>query len=217
VNVAPTLVDPRNITGLVLAGGRGSRMGGVDKGLQTFRGTPLALHALGRLRSGGGVGPLAINANRHLTDFAAFGVPVWPDADATFAGPLAGFLAGLTHCQTPYLLTVPCDAPLFPLDLPQRLATALQRQNANLALAMAPEPDAQGQLHLHLQPVFCLMRTRLLPSLTHFLDQGGHKVQDWCTGHSPALVRFDEPNDHPQAFFNANTLTELHQLENHTA
>lgn len=211
------MINPHNITGLVLAGGRGSRMGGVDKGLQAFRGTPLAKHALDRLRAGGGVGPLAINANRHLADFETLGVPVWPDADASFAGPLAGFLAGLTHCQTPYLLTVPCDAPLFPLDLAQRLAAALQHDSADLALAMAPEPDAQGQMRLRPQPVFCLMRTNLLTSLSHFLGQGGHKVQDWCAGHSVARVSFDLPTDARQAFFNANTLTELHQLENQAA
>jgi len=101
-----------DITGLVLAGGRGSRMGGVDKGLQLFHGTPLALHTLQRLQSQ--VGICLINANRNLPTYESYGVPVWPDALADYPGPLAGFLTGLEHCATPYLMTVPCDTPRSP-------------------------------------------------------------------------------------------------------
>ncbi|HEY8908492.1 MAG TPA: molybdenum cofactor guanylyltransferase MobA [Rhodoferax sp.] len=210
------MMDAKDITGLVLAGGRGLRMGGADKGLQRFQGVPLALHALNRLRTGGGVGPLAINANRHLQDYEALGFPVWPDANANYAGPLAGFLTGLAHCQTPYLLTVPCDVPLFPLDLAQRLATALETECADLAIAVAPQSDGHGRMPLRSQPVFCLMRVRLLPGLSQFIQSGKHKVQDWCDLHATALARFDQPADHPQAFCNVNTLSELHQLENPT-
>lgn len=209
-------MDPNDITGLILAGGRGLRMGGADKGLQNFHGVPLALHALNRLRAGGGIGPLAINANRHLADYEALGVPVWPDANTDYAGPLAGFLSGLTHCQTPYLLTVPCDVPLFPLDLAQRLATALESECADLAIAAAAQVDGHGQMPLRSQPVFCLMRVSLLPSLRQFIQSGKHKVQDWCKLHATALARFDQPADNPQAFSNANTLSELHQLESQT-
>ena len=109
-------VLPREqVTGLILAGGRGSRMGGVDKGLQNFRGLPLAMHAM--LRLAPQVGEVMINANRNLGAYESFGAPVWPDALPDFAGPLAGFLAGLERCETPYMVTVPCDTPLFPSDL----------------------------------------------------------------------------------------------------
>src|SRR5450830_448874 len=103
------MIEPKDITGLILAGGRGSRMGGVDKGLQTFNGVALARHTLTRLHMGGGVGHVMINANRNLATYESFGAAVWPDELADYAGPLAGFLIGLAHRQTPYLLTVPCD------------------------------------------------------------------------------------------------------------
>ena len=121
------------ITGLVLAGGRGSRMGGVDKGLQNHLGMPLAMQAL--LRLGPQVGALMINANRNLGAYESMGVPVWPDAQLDYPGPLAGFLAGLEHCETPYLVTVPCDTPNFPTDLVARLAAALQAEGAEIAIA----------------------------------------------------------------------------------
>src|SRR5450432_4054443 len=106
----PTIGKDR-ITGLVLAGGRGSRMGGVDKGLQNFRGMPLAMHALLRLQAQ--VGETLLNANRNIAAYESMGVPVWPDAVPDYPGPLAGFLAGLERCETPYLAIVPCDSPLF--------------------------------------------------------------------------------------------------------
>ena len=115
-------INLTQITGIILAGGRGSRMGGVDKGLQLFNGTTLIQHAIHRLQPQ--VGQLLINANRHLEMYQALGLPVLADDLADFAGPLAGFLVGLTHCQTPYLVTAPCDTPCFPTDLVDRLATA---------------------------------------------------------------------------------------------
>ena len=125
------------ITGLILAGGRGARMGGVDKGLQNHLGTPLALHAL--LRLGPQVGEIMINANRNLGAYESMGVPVWPDSLPDYAGPLAGFLTGLERCETPYLVTVPCDSPRFPLDLVERLADGLESQQAEIALAATRE------------------------------------------------------------------------------
>ncbi|MDH4289863.1 MAG: molybdenum cofactor guanylyltransferase, partial [Aquincola sp.] len=109
------MIAPADITGLVLAGGRGSRMGGVDKGLQNHRGLPLAMQALLRLQPQ--VGHLMVNANRNLGAYEAFGAPVWPDPIEGYAGPLVGFLAGLEHCETPWLVTVPCDTPDFPTEL----------------------------------------------------------------------------------------------------
>ena len=199
-------MDPQDITGLILAGGRGSRMGGSDKGLQNFNGVPLALHTLLRLQPQ--VGEVLVNANRNLSAYESFGVPVWPDALPDFAGPLAGFLTGLEHCETSWLVTVPCDTPLFPMDLVQRLADAAERDDAEIAMASAPEQDGQ----LRTQPVFCLLRRELLESLVRFTHGGGRKIDAWTAQHRTVLVPFDRPED-SRAFFNANTLGELRQLE----
>lgn len=201
---------------MVLAGGRGSRMGGVDKGLQNFNGTPLALHALLRLnlQSGGPLGGTMINANRNLAAYEAFGAPVWPDEVADFAGPLAGFLTGLERCETPYLMTVPCDTPLFPLDLIERLADAMNRNNADIGMVAAPEVNDAGVAQTRPQPVFSLMRIELMENLADFIGKGGRKIDAWTALHQTVLVPFDLPGDNPRAFFNANTLAELHSLEN---
>ncbi len=211
------MIPAQDITGLVLAGGRGSRMGGVDKGLQAFNGMPLALHALTRLQMGGGVGQIMINANRNLAAYESFGASVWPDGLADYAGPLAGFLTGLEHCETPFLVTVPCDTPLLPLDLLPRLATALEAEGADIAMVAAPEPGKDGQVRLRPQPVFCLLRVELLESLVRFTHEGGRKIDAWTSLHKTALVPFDLPTDNPRAFFNANTLADLQQLENSPA
>jgi molybdopterin-guanine dinucleotide biosynthesis protein A len=198
------------ITALLLAGGRGSRMGGVDKGLQNFNGVPLALNALLRLQQQ--TQPPAevlINANRNLAAYEALGAPVWPDALPDFAGPLAGFLTGLEHCATPLLLTLPCDVPHFPLSLCQRLADALHAEGAQIAMAAAPESDGQ----LRPQPVFCLLRAELLESLTRFTHAGGRKIDAWTAQHRQVIVPFNVPGDDPLAFANANTLSELRALE----
>ncbi|MCW5611256.1 MAG: molybdenum cofactor guanylyltransferase MobA [Rubrivivax sp.] len=210
------------ITGLVLAGGRGSRMGGVDKGLQLHQGVPLALHALRRLAPQ--VGTVMVNANRHLDVYAGFGAPVCPDDVPGYAGPLAGWLAGLRHCTTPWLVSVPCDTPDFPIDLVARLAAGLAAAQADLAMAVAPEPapdaatdpaadpaidPAAGGLHWRKQPVFCLLRRSLHDSLQAFVAEGGRKVDRWTALHRVAEVRFDDA----AAFFNANTLDELRQLQ----
>jgi molybdopterin-guanine dinucleotide biosynthesis protein A len=205
------MIQLHDISAIILAGGRGTRMGGVDKGMQNFRGTPLALHAALRLQrqQGASLGEVMINANRNLAAYEAFGVPVWPDGLADYAGPLAGFLTGLEHCETPYLITVPCDTPLFPLDLVQRLARALEREGAEIAMAGGPEEDGQ----LRAQPVFCLMRRELLESLVRFTQAGGRKIDKWTALHKTALEPFDAIDDDPKAFFNANTLEQLHSLQ----
>ena len=186
-------------------------MGGVDKGLQNFNGTPLALHALLRLQmqEGGLVGDQMINANRNLGAYEAFGMPVWPDTLNDYAGPLAGFMTGLERCETPFLLTVPCDTPLFPLDLAERLAQAFEDEDTEIAMAAAREEDGE----LRTQPVFCLIHTDLLASLALFVQGGGRKIDTWTAQHKTAVVPFDQPGDDPKAFFNANTLAELQALE----
>jgi molybdopterin-guanine dinucleotide biosynthesis protein A len=195
------MIDRSEITGLILAGGRGSRMGGVDKGLQNHLGMPLAMHAL--LRLSPQVAQVMINANRNLGAYESMGVPVWPDALPDFAGPLAGFLAGLEHCETPYLLTVPCDSPMFPDDLAARLGRALQAHDAEIAVASSREGDA-----MRVQPVFCLMKATLMESLVHFTQEGQRKIDRWTALHRCVEVPFDDA----RAFFNANTLAELQQL-----
>ena len=192
-------IDAREITGVILAGGRGSRMGGADKGLQPYRGVPLAMHAL--LRLAPQVGEVMINANRNLAAYESMGVAVWPDALADYPGPLAGFLAGLEHCTTPYLVTVPCDSPHFPEDLVARLVRALVEADAEIAMAATLE-DGHPQRH----PVFCLMKTTLLESLVAFVHGGERKIDRWTARHRTVEVMFDEAS----AFFNANTLQELH-------
>ncbi len=198
------------ITALILAGGRGTRMGGTDKGLQNFRGLPLALHTLMRLQLQT-MAPqeVLINANRNLSAYESLGVPVWPDSIDGFAGPLAGFLTGLERCETPWLLTVPCDTPLFPLDLVERLFKTMADENADIAMAAAPEADGA----VRPQPVFCLLQVDLLESLVKFTQGGGRKIDAWTGQHRCAIVPFDLPKDSPTAFSNANTLAELQQLE----
>jgi molybdopterin-guanine dinucleotide biosynthesis protein A len=200
-----------SITGLILAGGRGARMGGVDKGLQNFNGTPLTLHTLMRLQMQDAVtvSEMMIIANRNLSAYESFGVQVWPDSTDNFAGPLAGFLTGLERCETDLLLTVPCDSPLFPLNLTQRLLDTLIAEDAEIAVAAAKEEDGS----VRAQPVFCLMRVSLLESLVKFMQSGGRKIDAWTAQHKTVLVPFDTDNVDPRAFFNANTLEELHRLE----
>jgi molybdopterin-guanine dinucleotide biosynthesis protein A len=191
-----------DITGLILAGGRGSRMGGVDKGLQIHRGRPLAAHALERLRPQ--VGRLMVNANRNLETYRAMGVPVWPDEVPDYPGPLAGMLAGLAHCETALMATVPCDTPNFPLDLVARLASGLERAEADIAVAYTRAGE-----DLFPQPVFCLMKTSLEEALAAFIAAGERKTGFFARGQRNTRVVFD----HDAEFFNINTLTELEQSQ----
>jgi molybdenum cofactor guanylyltransferase len=190
------------ITGIILAGGRASRMGGSDKGLKLLKGQTLAAHAARRLKTQ--VGHIFINANRNLETYAALGYSIYPDSDLDFSGPLAGFAVGLSHCKTPYLLTVPCDCPLFPVDLADRLWHGLAHHGADIAMA------AQNG---RTEPVFCLLKKELLPSLLQFMQGGGRKIDAWTRTLTAALVHFDGPSDNPQAFTNANTEDELRALE----
>lgn len=195
------MIDKNLITGVILAGGRGSRMGGVDKGLQNYQGIPLALHCLLRISSQ--VGEVMINANRNLAAYESMGVPVWPDASPDFPGPLAGFVSGLERCETPYLVTIPCDTPKFPADLVERLSAALIAQDADIAMVATMEEGV-----LRTQPVFCLMKTDLLGSLIAFLQSGQRKIDTWTALHRCVEVEFEDT----QAFVGANTVAELQRL-----
>ena len=192
-----------SISALILAGGRGSRMGHVDKGLQPFRGMTMAQHVLARLAPQ--VGAIAINANQNLAAYGAFGVPVWPDETGDFAGPLAGLEAGLRHCATPYLLCAPCDSPFLPADLAARLFAALNAQSADVALAVTQQAGMRRQPH----PVFCLVKASVLPVLSRYLLEGGRKMDGWYAGLNVAEVLFEEDD----AFRNINTLDELHRFD----
>jgi molybdopterin-guanine dinucleotide biosynthesis protein A len=219
--------DLARVCAVVLAGGMGSRMGGVDKGLQMLAGQPLSRHCVQRLhaQSGGAPGLIAINANRNAEVYTAWGCPVWADDIDGFAGPLAGFQTALQHCAGAaalatapcggyrYLLTVACDTPRFPLDLLARLAQALEHDSADIAVAGTPEQGRGGAWSLRTQPVFCLLRTSLAGSLNAFLTAGGRKVDAWTAQHRTVTVAFDQPLDDALAFFNANTLDELGRLE----
>jgi molybdenum cofactor guanylyltransferase len=201
-NILPPAAERSQISGLILAGGRGSRMGHVDKGLQQFRGLPMAQHVLQRLAPQ--VASLMINANQNLPAYQSLGVAVWPDELEGFAGPLAGLQTGLLHCTTPYLVTVPCDSPFVPVDLVERLAQGLNKQKADLAVAVTGS-GATRQAH----PVFCLAKTTLLPHLTAYLQNGGRKFDGWYASLKVAEVAFDDE----AAFRNINTLDDLRQFE----
>jgi molybdopterin-guanine dinucleotide biosynthesis protein A len=155
---------------------------------------------------------IMVVANRNLSAYESCGVQVWPDSTDGFAGPLAGFLTGLERCETDLLLTVPCDSPLFPLNLAQRLLDTLISADADIAVAAAREEDGS----VRAQPVFCLMRVTLLESLVKFMQSGGRKIDAWTALHKTVLTPFDSSDVDPRAFFNANTLEELHRLEKTT-
>jgi molybdopterin-guanine dinucleotide biosynthesis protein A len=188
-----------SITGIVLAGGQGSRMGGVDKGLQPFRGKPMVAHAIERLAPQ--VDELLINANRNAEAYANLGYRVIADEIEGFAGPLAGFERGLAHATGDLVVTVPCDSPFLPVDLVARLREALQRDGADLAVAKTGE-----QAH----PVFSLMRREVHASLTQFLASGQRKIDKWYAALKVVEVAFDDEAD---AFLNINTREELASLE----
>ena len=188
-----------DVTGVVLAGGQGSRMGGVDKGLQVFRGRPMVAHVLEALAPQ--VGELLVNANRNPEAYERFGYRVIADEIPGFAGPLAGFERGLAHAAGALVVTAPCDSPFLPRDLVARLRTALEGQGAELAVAKTGD-----QAH----PVFCLMRREVHASLAAFLASGQRKIDRWYATHRFVEVPFDDEAD---AFLNINTHAELTSLE----
>jgi molybdopterin-guanine dinucleotide biosynthesis protein A len=189
------VIERARITGIVLAGGRGRRMGGVDKGLVAFGDRPLVAHVIERLAPQ--VGPIVVNANQNVERYAAFGVPVVSDAVGGFAGPLAGLHAGLGAITTEFAVTAPCDSPFLPADLVERLAAALCERDAQLAVAKTFD-----QPH----PVFALTRRSVHAHLAAFLDAGGRKIDAWYATLAVVEVAFD---DEASAFRNINTAEEL--------
>jgi molybdopterin-guanine dinucleotide biosynthesis protein A len=185
----------RDVTGIVLAGGQGRRMGGIDKGLVALGGRAMVEHVIERLSPQ--VGAILVNANQNAGQYAAFGHPVVADAVGGFAGPLAGLHAGMTVAATPFVVTVPCDSPFLPVDLVTRLAAGLAGANAQLAVARTFD-----QPH----PVFALVRRDVLPHLSAFLQGGGRKIDLWYASLRVVEVSFD---DCAEAFRNINTRDEL--------
>jgi molybdopterin-guanine dinucleotide biosynthesis protein A len=188
------------ITGLVLAGGRGQRMGGADKGLQPWQGRALVDHALARLAPQ--VAQVIISANRHLDAYASRGWRVLADAEDGFPGPLAGMLAGLRAAPTPWLAVVPCDAPRLPEDLVARLAAGIASQSEGAVV----EREVAGRGPC-IEPVCCLLPVAAAGDLAAYLAGGGRKVEPWLLRHARP-VRFDRPAD-AGAFANFNTLDDL--------
>ena len=187
------------ISGVILAGGQGRRMGGIDKGLRVLRGKSMVEWVLERFAPQ--VDEVLINANQNLDVYARFGRRVIPDEIGGFAGPLAGLQRGLSEARHPLVATAPCDTPFLPMDLVARLREALETGAAQLAVARTGD-----QPH----PVFCLCRREVLPHLTQSLAAGGRKIDAWYATLKVVEVLFD---DQPEAFSNVNTLEELSALE----
>lgn len=197
-------ISRQEITGLILSGGRASRMGGVDKGLQTFRGASLTANAVQRLRPQ--VSDVLISANRNLSVYRALGTVI-EDSTPGFAGPLAGILTALQTAQTPFVACVPCDSPFFPLDLVERLSAPfldpISGADCDIAIALAPDSEQEGRLRSH--PVFALIHRRLAAPLADALARGERRLNAWRSHHNAVEVPFPDE----QAFYNINTLQAL--------
>ena len=182
--------DTRGITGVILAGGRGRRMGGADKGLVEFRGRPLVEHVIDAIRSQ--VDAIMINANRNLPNYERYGYPLVPDGLPGHPGPLAGMLAGLQKASTDSVLFVPCDTPALPADLAQRLSVTMLENKADICI-----PGDGMRSH----PVIALMKCTLQQSLQAYLIAGGRRVEDWVLAQNHAVADF---SDSPASFHNLN-------------
>ena len=191
--------QPLSISSILLAGGRATRMGGVDKGLVVLQQKALTAHVIARLKSQ--VDEIFISANREIEIYKTFGYTVLQDTNADFIGPLAGFFLGLQNAQYDYVLTVPCDSPLLPLDLAERLLSGMAASHADIAVASSDENS---------HPVFCLMKKSVLPSLLAYIERGERKVSAWQK--SQQLVEVDF-SDCSEAFTNLNTFDDLAAVE----
>ena len=195
---SPTAL-PDAVAGLILAGGRARRMGGQDKGLIPLAGRPMIEHVLRRLRPQ--VATIVISANRNGERYARFGHPVIADVLGDYPGPLAGVLSALIDTRQPWLAVVPCDSPLLPEDIVERLLHTALTASAELAVAHDGE---------RLQPVFALLHRSLLASLRAYLESGGHKVDAWYAQHRMIAT---DLSDRPEAFVNINTPEDHAALE----
>ena len=188
-----------NVTAIVLAGGRATRMGGEDKGLIEIAGRPMIAHVIQAMRPQ--VHRLLINANRNLEAYARFGCEVVPDLQQGFLGPLAGLATGMAHAATDYVVTAPCDSPLVAPDLVKRLYCACGDGSADIAVAH------DGR---RLQPVFAMAHRDLAPDLHAWLAAGERKIDRWFARHRVAEVDFSDQAD---TFINVNDPQERAALE----
>ncbi|TNF97609.1 MAG: molybdenum cofactor guanylyltransferase [Gammaproteobacteria bacterium] len=184
-------MDKQNVTAVILAGGRGRRMGGLDKGLIDFAGKPMIEHILAAITPQ--CDAVIINANRNVERYIAYDHPVLTDELNDYQGPLAGFAIALEHATTPLIVTVPCDAPVIPNDLVNRLFSTMQSSNADIAVAHDGD---------RLQPVYALIKKELTTSLKEFLDSGDRKIDRWYALNRTVYADF---SDIPQIFQNINT------------
>lgn len=191
-------ITPDRVTGLILSGGRGTRVGGMDKGLLPVQGETLITSCAARLAPQ--VGELIINANRNLADYARLGYRVIGDLRDESLGPLAGIEAGLHACQTEWLISVPCDCPAFPLNLVSEMITALNHTEADIALARS-----LGKTH----PTFAMYHRSLAAHLSAALDAGVRRVSGWQRCHKVLEVTFANEAD----FVNLNTFDDVAAFE----
>jgi len=192
-------VSQQQVSAVILAGGKGRRMGGQDKGQLELNGRPLIEYVLETIQPQ--VKTILINANRHQAEYARYGYPVVPDLLQGYQGPLAGFATGMRAATTPYIVTLPCDGPFSPPDLVARMATALEKEHADIAVAHDGE---------RLQPVYALLPINLLSSLESFLAAGERKIDLWYAQHKMARVDF---SDVAKTFRNINTPQDQHRLQ----
>lgn len=189
------------ISGLILAGGRSSRMGGDDKGLLNLLDRPMITHVIQRLEPQ--VDEILISANRHIDQYQKYTYEVLLDDYDDFRGPMAGMVRGLSHCKSEYLLTVPCDGPLLPHDLAFRMLELSRQKNARAVLVF------DGQYN---QPAYNLLHKDLLDSITHALRHNEHKLGKWLMDHGALQL---DCSMQKSAFINVNTSADLQQLESH--
>jgi len=189
----------QNITAVILAGGQGSRLAGLDKGLLELNKKPLVRHIIERIQPQ--VSNIIISANRNIEAYSKFGFSVYEDETSDFAGPLAGILKALQQCQSEWLLVIPADSPFVSRNLAQRLS-----QNINDNKLAIPHDGK------YLQPTFALIHKSLATSLQDFLQQGERKARVWMQQQEHTVIDF---SDQASTFININTEDELQNAEQH--
>ncbi len=195
----------KEITGFILSGGEGSRMGGVNKGLLPYCESTLIEHCILRLK--GQVEKIVINANKDISLYKALGYRVWSDSSPS-KGPLTGFLTGLEKCGTPYLMVVPCDTPHFPLDLVAQLFNKIEQTQTDVCMPISTDHNST-HARTRTQPTFCLLKKNLASNLKLFLSGANSRVQDWTDQQKCSFVEFNSPPYPGNAFANLNTPEEL--------
>jgi len=193
------MLNKHNVTAVILAGGKGSRMDGKDKGLVALANRPLIEYVIDAIKPQ--TETLILNANRNQEQYSHYGYPVISDSLDDFQGPLAGYYSALKCAETSHIVTLPCDGPLLPSDLVERLILALNKNNAEIAVAHDGE---------RMQPVYSLIPITLSDSLKSFLDTGERKIDIWYKQHRIALADF---SDCPQTFRNINTTEQRDRLQ----